>query len=72
VGPLEFTIEVNGHVLANVRETTAGEKTFLKPVAPKWLVQAGDNLVSIRVRNPWQTPDKHYLGFVFFGAGFVE
>jgi hypothetical protein len=72
VGPLEFTIEVNGHVLANLRETTPGDKTFLKRVPPQWLVAQGDNVVKISVRNPWQTPDKYYLGFVFLGAGFVE
>jgi hypothetical protein len=72
VGPLEFTIEVNGHFLAEVRENTPGAKSFQRPVPAQWLNSNADNRVKMRVRNPWPTADKNYLGFVLHAAGFVE
>jgi hypothetical protein len=73
VGPLEMTILVNQQPLATVRYATAGDKVFEKRVPKSWLVLNGDNLVNIRVHKPWPAPDKGiYLGFVFYGAGFIE
>ena len=71
VGSLEMTIYVNGHLLETVRHTTPGAKLFEKAVSASWLLN-GDNLVGIRVHKPWPTADKGvYLGFVFYGAGFI-
>jgi hypothetical protein len=72
VGPLEMTIAINGHELAIVRDPSAGDKTFQKPVPAEWLNANAKNVVSIRVHHPWLTPDKTYLGFIFIAAGFVE
>jgi hypothetical protein len=71
-GPLEMTITINGHDLATVRDPVAGDKTFQKAVPAEWLKANAENIVSIRVHNPWRAPDKTYLGFIFVGAGFVE
>jgi hypothetical protein len=71
-GPLELTITVNGHDLASFRDPAAGDKTFQKKVPAEWLKANAENFVSIRVHNPWRTPDNTYLGFIFIGAGFVE
>jgi hypothetical protein len=73
VGPLEMTILINQHPLAKVRHVTAGDKVFEKRVPKSWLVLNGENLVNIRVHNPWPAPDEGvFLGFVFYGAGFTE
>jgi hypothetical protein len=72
VGPLELTIAINGHELATIRDPAVGDKTFQKAVPADWLKANAENIVSIRVHNPWLAPDKTQLGFIFLGAGFVE
>jgi hypothetical protein len=71
-GPLELTILLNEHALATIRHTSVGDKVFRKQVPQSWLLPNTENLVDIRVRNPWTAPDGVQLGFVFRGAGFIE
>jgi hypothetical protein len=72
VGPLEFTIEINDHLLGKVHETTPGLRSFEAKVPAAWLTPNEDAIVRMRVSNPWPARKETDLGFVFYAAGFVE
>lgn len=72
-GPVTVTFLVNGNQLDQVQYTTPGDKLFEKRVPAAWLRAHEYARAGAVVAPPWVAPgDKTALGFVLYGAGFVE
>ena len=72
-GTVTVTFFVNGNQLDQVQYTTPGDKQFEKPVPAAWLHAHEYATVGAVIDPPWIAPgDKVALGFVLYGAGFVE
>ncbi len=70
-GPLKLIVEVNGRELTRTTLAQFGDHTIDQPVESTMLVPGAENLLRIRVLNPWQAPDPGVqLGFVLKCAGF--
>lgn len=70
-GPVAVVVSVNGNELARVRYGEPGRKTFEKAVPSGWLKTGSENVVSMRVLNPYQAGDGVQLGVILYAAGFV-
>lgn len=72
-GPLRVAYSVNGVFIERVTYSSPGPKVFMTDLPGGVLRANADNLLSLRVENPWRAPDDGaLLGVMLRAAGFVR
>ncbi len=72
-GPLQFSFNVNGHVLDMQRYDSVGGKHFEKAVPEDWVQAGKDNILGAEVDKLWYSPADHQpLGFIISRIGLTQ
>ena len=71
-GPVEFTVNINGHRFRSYRFSYPGDTEYRHPVPDDWIAVAGPIDISLDINPPWRLPDGTVYGLFLNSIGFAR